>query len=61
VPYRVGSYRDWRTWVGGTKWTLGVLNVLNDTPAFTTDGYAFYNRSDDPRQRYVYVQIKKSL
>jgi outer membrane receptor protein involved in Fe transport len=61
VPYRVGSYRDWRTWVGGTKWTLGVLNVLNDTPAFLTDGYAFYSRSDDPRQRYVYVQIKKSL
>jgi outer membrane receptor protein involved in Fe transport len=61
VAYRSGGLSDWRTWVGGTKWTVGALNILNDKPAFVTDGAGFYNTADDPRQRYVYVQIKKSF
>jgi iron complex outermembrane receptor protein len=61
IPYRGAATRDWRSWFGGTKWTLGALNVLNDKPAFVSDGYSFYDSADDPRQRYVYVQIRKSF
>ena len=61
IPYRGAATRDWRTWFTGTKWTLGVLNVLNDKPTFVSDGYSFYDGADDPRQRYVYVQIRKSF
>lgn len=61
VPYRGPGAGDWRNWLAGTKWTLGALNVLNDKPAFITDSYGFYSRNDDPRQRYVYLQIKKSF
>lgn len=45
----------------GTKWTLGVLNATNTKPTFVTNGTGFYDSADDPRQRFVYVQIKKSL
>lgn len=57
LPYTPGS----KAWFQGTKWTLGVLNAANDRPAFLTDGTGFYDRADDPRQRFVYVQIKKSF
>lgn len=56
-PYATGS----KNWFQGTKWTLGVLNVANDRPTFVSDGTGFYDTYDDPRQRFVYVQIKKSL
>lgn len=59
LPARAG--RGWRDWIYGTKWTLGVLNVLDEDPAFVADGSGFYDRTEDPRQRFVYVQIKKSL
>lgn len=52
----------WRNWLSGTKITVGVLNVLNKKPTFVSDPQAgFYNRQDDPRQRFVYVSIKKSF
>ncbi len=60
MPARTDA-KGWRNWVQGTRWTLGVLNVLNDKPTFVSDGTGFYDASDDPRQRFVYVQIKKSL
>lgn len=53
--------RGLQHWLQGTKWTLGVLNVLNDEPTFVSDGSGFYNGADDPRQRFVYLQVKKSL
>ena len=53
--------RSWKSWVAGTKWTLGAINVLNEAPAFVTNGTSYYNMQDDPRQRFVYVQIKKSF
>ncbi len=56
-PYATGS----KNWFQGTKWTLGVLNVTNEEPTFLTNGSGFYDQADDPRQRFVYVQIKKSL
>lgn len=56
------SAHGWRGWASGTKWTLGCLNVLDDEPSFVSDiASGFYNRQVDPRQRYVYVQIRKSI
>lgn len=58
----------WRDLVSATKWTLGVNNVLNDEPAFITglngvmgNGTGFYNTYDDPRQRFIYLQVRKGL
>lgn len=63
VSYSVPASADdgWRRWLQGTKFTLGCQNVLNDEPAMISDGTGFYDRQDDPRQRYVYVSIKKRL
>lgn len=55
------NQRGWRNWVGSTKWTLGILNFLNERPTFVTNSGSFYNRYDDIRQRYLYVQVRKSL
>jgi iron complex outermembrane recepter protein len=66
VKPRAGE-RGWRSWVAGTKWTVGVNNVLNEEPDFMTglgtigSGQSFYNVYDDPRQRFVYLSINKSL
>jgi len=59
--YRQSSGRGVQDWVGGTQWTLGIENVLNKEPEFRTDRFGFYSRYENPRQRYVYLQIKKSL
>lgn len=61
LSYEQPYAKDSRNWFQGTKWTLGVLNVMNTKPTFLTDGRGYYDRADDPRQRYVYVQLKKSL
>ena len=61
IPYQITKFRAWKSWFAGTKWTVGVLNFLDAKPSFVTDGYSFYNAVDDPRQRYVYVEIKKSF
>ncbi len=60
IPARAGQGR-WRDWVSATKWTVGVNNFLNEKPSFVTNGASFYNTFDDPRQRFVYLSIKKSL
>jgi len=60
IPASAGQ-RGLTQWLQGTKWTLGVLNVLNDKPTFVSDGSGFYDGADDPRQRFVYLQVKKSL
>jgi hypothetical protein len=60
IPYVAGVARTWKSWIYGTKFTLGVLNVFNDKPAFVSSG-AFYDGADDPRQCYVYLQAKKSF
>ena len=46
---------------GEGMWPIGRLNLLDEAPSFVSDGAAFYNRQADPRQRFVYVQIRKSL
>lgn len=63
VPFatRLAGERWWKRAMVGTKWTLGVINLLNDQPSLVTNGTSFYNTYDDPRQRFVYLQVKKSL
>jgi len=61
VPPTRGFDRGWKNWINDTKWTLSVRNVLNKEPAFRTDTYSFYSRYEDPRQRYITLQVKKSL
>ena len=58
--FQAGS-KGWQNWLSGTKWTLGCLNVFDRQPPMVSDGTSFYSRYADPRQRYLYVQIKKSL
>lgn len=53
--------RDWRRWLSATKFTLGCQNLLNREPALVSNGTSFYNVEDDPRQRFIYLSIKKSL
>jgi hypothetical protein len=38
-----------------------VLNVFDREPPLVSDGTSFYSRYADPRQRYLYMQMKKSL
>lgn len=67
VPAAAG--RGWmHDIVSGTRWTVGVNNAFNDQPAFASGlgglfgtGTGFYSTYDDPRQRYVYLQVRKSL
>ena len=59
-PYTTRT-ENWKSWLTGTKWTIGAINVLNEAPAFVTNGTSFYNMQDDPRQRYVYARIRKSF
>ncbi len=63
VSYRIplGRRTGWQGWFNGTQWTLGCENILNREPAYRTDRYGFYSRYENPRQRYVYLQVKKSL
>lgn len=52
----------WRRWLGGTKWTLGALNLLDKSPAIINNpGSGFYDASFDPRLRFVYFSVRKSL
>lgn len=51
----------WRRWLSGTKITIGMQNILNEEPAFVSNGFSYYNPYDNPRQRFVYVSLKKSL
>jgi iron complex outermembrane recepter protein len=62
VGYRISYKNDargWRALVAGTDWTIGALNVFNRMPPWFSTG--FYSRFSDPRMRYVYLQVKKTL
>ncbi|OAM89214.1 TonB-dependent receptor [Termitidicoccus mucosus] len=61
VPYQRTRLSRSDTWFAGTTWTVGMLNIFNRKPAFVTDGSSYYNGYDDPRQRFLYVQVKKSF
>jgi hypothetical protein len=60
IPAEAGR-QDWKRWLSGSKWTVGCQNILNDQSSLISNGTGFYNTEDDPRQRFVYVSIKKSL
>ncbi|MEY2877875.1 MAG: hypothetical protein RLZZ15_255 [Verrucomicrobiota bacterium] len=61
IPYAQQSAR-WRHWLAGTKWTLGALNFLDRSPAIINNsGSGFYDASFDPRLRFVYLSVRKSL
>jgi iron complex outermembrane receptor protein len=53
--------KAWENWISGTKYTLGVQNILNEAPALVSNGTSFYDRQADPRMRYLYVQISKDF
>ncbi|WP_438480340.1 TonB-dependent receptor [Oleiharenicola lentus] len=59
--FPVNYGRGLRGILDSTQWTVGARNVLNKEPSFRSDSYGYYSRYEDPRQRYVYVQVKKSL
>jgi len=61
IPAGSLAESGWKRWFGATEWRLGVLNVLDHEPPMYSDGTGYYSRYEDPRQRFVYVQIKKSL
>jgi len=61
VPAGAQGGRGWRRWLGATEWRLGILNVLDREPPMYSDGTGFYSRYEDPRQRFIYGQVKKSL
>lgn len=58
MPYR-SDRSGWRSVLDGTQWTLGALNVLDRLPPYYSSG--LYSRYSDPRMRYVYLQVKKTL
>ena len=49
------------TWLAGTRFTLGAINLFNAEPAFVSDGFGFYNPVEDPRQRVLYLQVRKGF
>lgn len=57
----MGGTSGWSHWLSNTKYTLGVRNVFDKVPAFRTDIYSYYSRYEDPRQRFVSLQVKKSF
>ena len=61
IPYADRS-SGWRRLVAGTKWTLNIRNLLDDDPPFRSEATGgFYSRFDDPRGRFVSLEVKKSL
>lgn len=64
IGYRIppgSGQRGLASWLNGTEWTFGCENILNKEPAYRTDRFGFYSRYENPRQRFVSLQIKKSL
>jgi iron complex outermembrane recepter protein len=58
-----GSLGDtgWLRYFNSTQFSVGALNVLDREPPMFTDSTGFYSRYNDPRQRFVYLEVKKSL
>ncbi len=62
LPETAAGTGGLRDWLGGTRWTVGALNVFDTMPALWTDYIrGFASPFVDPRQRYVYLQFKKSF
>lgn len=61
VPYGALSDRPFRRWMAGTKWTMGCNDIFDYDPPFVGSAPGFISRFVDPRGRYLYVNVKKSL
>jgi outer membrane receptor protein involved in Fe transport len=61
VPQKNSAGQSAASWLAGTRFTLGAINVFDEKPAFVSDGVGFYNSVEDPRQRVVYLQVSKSF
>jgi iron complex outermembrane recepter protein len=51
----------WKTWLNGITINVGVQNVFDRMSALVTDGSGFYSRFTSPMQRFVYLEVKKTL
>jgi len=53
----------WRRWSKGTRITLGALNALDRRPPYVSSlvGGANYSYYNDPRMRFVYLEVRKRL
>ncbi|MSU25375.1 MAG: hypothetical protein EXS32_16340 [Opitutus sp.] len=48
-------------WLGGTKWTVNIRNLVDRDPRFRSDpGAGFYSRYEDPRGRFVTFTVAKT-
>lgn len=62
IPLGGSGATKWRRWAGGTKWSLGVRNLFDtEPPTYTDNRRNYYFPLADPRQQFVYLQIKKTL
>jgi iron complex outermembrane recepter protein len=55
-----------RRWLAGTQWTIGCNNIADAEPPYVQNPggqsiAAYYSTYDDPRGRYFYVRVRKSL
>ncbi len=55
------KHDGWARWLNRTKVTLGVRNLLDRAPPYDTGSPAFYSLYNDPRQRYVYLELKRAF
>ena len=60
--YQFAAKNDgWRHFLNRTKVTLGARNVFDREPPYNTASQAFYSFYNDPRQRYVYLELKRAF
>lgn len=51
----------WRHFLAHTTGTLGVRNLADRRPPYSSASAAFYSFQNDPRQRFVYVEVKRKF
>lgn len=57
-----GSGSAWTDWLGGTKFTVGALNVFDRTPPLRSSRLGLWHSLfNDPRQRFIYFEAGKSF
>lgn len=66
IPARFAADRRWRNFFQGTRWTLGINNVLDAEPPYIANPgsgnfNSYYSPYDDPRGRYFYLRVRKTF
>lgn len=60
--YRFAAHQaGWRKALARTTVLLGVRNLADRRPPYTSVGNAFYSFFNDPRQRFVYLEVKRKI